>query len=103
MGRGGTPDLICDLNHPLHILATGSLLAGAWCWWRMQLQTTAELLALGVGLSAFMAAFDITLARTLMRRRWPQVWADFNPASGNYLSLGLAWLVAVPWLVMRFG
>ena len=47
MGRGGTPDLICDLNHPLHILATGSLLAGAWCWWRVQLQTTAELLALG--------------------------------------------------------
>lgn len=67
----------------------------------MNLHHPAELLALGATLSAFMAAFDITLARSLMRRRWPHIGTDFNPASGNYLSLGLAWLVAVPWLVMQ--
>ena len=85
-------------------IVTGSLLAGALCWWRVpsfNLHTPTELLALGATLSAFMATFDITLARTLMRRSWPQVWADFNPASGNYLSFGLAWLIALPWLVMQ--
>ena len=86
-------------------IVTGCLLAGAVCAWRVPalgLRTPQALLALGATLSAFMAGFDITLARWLMRRRWPQVWADFNPASGNYLSLGLAWLVLLPWLVMRW-
>lgn len=87
-------------------IVTGCLLAGAICAWRVPglgLTSTPALLALGGVLSAFMAAFDITLARTLLRRTWPQVWQDFNPASGNYLLYGLIWLAGVPWGVMRLG
>lgn len=85
-------------------IVTGSLLAGALCAWRVPnlgLQGTPELLALGLVLSGFMAGFDIALARGLLHRRWPQVWQDFNPASGNYLLFGLIWLAGVPWGVMR--
>lgn len=56
-------------------------------------------LYLGLVLAAFMASFDIALGRLLLRFKWPRIWQDFNPASGNYLSLGLAVLVFIPALV----
>lgn len=34
-----------------------------------------------------------------MRLRWPRIWQDFNPASGHYLSIGLALLAGMPGLV----
>ena len=54
---------------------------------------------LGVGLAAFMALFDMAVGRFVMRFAWPRIWQDFNPASGNYLSLGLGALTGIPALV----
>jgi hypothetical protein len=34
-----------------------------------------------------------------MRFKWPRIWQDFNPRSGNYLSLGLLVLALAPSLV----
>ena len=53
-------------------------------------------LLLGVVLAAFMAAFDVFIGRVVMRFKWPRIWQDFNPASGNYLSLGLLVLALAP-------
>jgi hypothetical protein len=54
----------------------------------------------GIALSLFMALFDISVARFVMKRPWSKVAEDFNPLLGNYLSLGLAALVFAPWAVM---
>lgn len=80
-------------------IVTGSLLALAICWWQVPgigLSTPASLLALGLGLALFMAAFDLVLGLTLMRRSLAKAFQDFNPASGNYLVFGLAVLCLAP-------
>jgi hypothetical protein len=59
-------------------------------------------LALGLGLAAFMAAFDLSLVRWVMRRPWRQAVQDLNPASGNWLLFGLMALTAMPWVVSRW-
>jgi hypothetical protein len=85
-------------------IVTGSLLAFGLCWWRvpaMGVTATAPLLAIGVALALFMAAFDVALARWLLKRSWPRVMEDFNPATGNYLLFGVLLLASFPWLVMR--
>lgn len=51
---------------------------------------------LGLGQAAFMAAFDVAMGRLVMRMPWPRIGRDFNPASGNYLSFGLAALSLIP-------
>jgi len=56
-------------------------------------------LYLGLTLAAFMAAFDVFIGRAIMRFKWSRIWQDFNPASGNYLSVGLLMLVFQPALV----
>lgn len=56
-------------------------------------------LALGLALATFMAAFDIAFGRVVLRMTWRRILRDFNPASGNYLSLGLAALTGLPWMV----
>jgi len=81
---------------------TGSLLAFAIClWWvpGIGLRGLAAHLALGAGLAAFMAGFDIAIGMLLMRKPWRKVRADFDPATGNYLVFGLAFLAVVPALV----
>jgi hypothetical protein len=81
---------------------TGSLLAFAIClWWvpGIGLHGLAAHLALGAGLAAFMAGFDIAIGMLLMRKPWRKVRADFDPATGNYLVFGLAFLAVVPALV----
>lgn len=81
---------------------TGSLLAFLLCLWLVPpigLRGAPAHLALGLGLAAFMAAFDLAIGRLLMRKAWHKLWPDFDPRTGNYLSLGLAFLVLVPWLV----
>lgn len=78
---------------------TGSLLAFAIClWWvpGIGLHGLAAHLALGAGLAAFMAGFDIAIGMLLMRKPWRKVRADFDPATGNYLVYGLAFLVVAP-------
>lgn len=54
---------------------------------------------LGVGLAVFMAGFDMAIGRFVMRLKWPRIWRDFNPAHGNYLSVGLLMLCGMPALV----
>ncbi len=56
-------------------------------------------IGLGLLLAAFMAAFDVAFGRWVMRFKWPRIWRDFNPASGNYLSFGLLALTFIPVLV----
>lgn len=58
-----------------------------------------EHLFLGVGLSGLMAAFDVAIGRLVMRLKWPRIWQDFNPGSGNYLSIGLVSLALSPGVV----
>lgn len=84
---------------------TGSLLAMGICWWMVPplgLQGLAPHLGLGLFLAAFMAAFDLAIGRLVMRKAWHKLWPDFDPRSGNFLSLGLAFLVIAPALV-RWG
>lgn len=86
-------------------IVTGSLLAFALCWWRVPqvgLQGDAAHLALGVGLAAFMAAFDIAMGLVVLRRPLRKVLPDFNPATGNYLLYGLMALAFIPWAVARW-
>ena len=63
------------------------------------LQGLEEHLLLGLGLAAFMAAFDVAVGKFIMRFKWPRIWRDFNPSSGNYLSIGLVALTLIPALV----
>ncbi|MDT8990412.1 hypothetical protein RQP54_05985 [Curvibacter sp. APW13] len=83
-------------------VGTGLLLATAVCayfspYWGVH--TPAGLTALGMAFSVFMAAFDVAVGRWLMRRTWQQIATDFDPRSGNYLSVGLVLLSGVPYLV----
>lgn len=84
-------------------IATGSVLAFGVCWLLVPgigITDPAGLLALGFVLALFMGSFDVALARLLLRLPWHKVLRDFDPRSGNYLSLGLALLVCMPYLVM---
>lgn len=81
---------------------TGTLLAAAICWVfvpGMGLQSLAAHLALGIGLAAFMAGFDIAIGRLLMRKSWAKIWPDFRPRTGNYLAYGLLALSFIPLLI----
>lgn len=81
---------------------TGTLLALFICWlWvpGIGLQSAAAHLALGLGLSAFMARFDMAVGRWLMRKSWSRIWPDFDPRTGNYLLFGLLALGFIPLLV----
>lgn len=81
---------------------TGSLLALAICAWMvppMRLHGTGAHLLLGLFLAAFMAAFDLAIGRLVMRKAWHKLWPDFDPRTGNFLSLGLAFLAVAPLLV----
>lgn len=83
--------------------ATGSLLAWVICGWMVPdlgLHTLQHQAQLGLGLAAFMALLDVAMGRWLMRRPWHKIAQDFNPASGNYLVWGLAFLAIAPALVM---
>jgi hypothetical protein len=84
-------------------IVTGSLLAFVVCRLfvpTLGLTEPGPLLAVGLFLAAFMASFDVLIARTLARRSWPAILEDFNPARGNYLLFGLTLLVFFPFLVM---
>lgn len=81
---------------------TGTLLALGICWMLVPgigLQSPAAHLALGFGLAAFMAGFDIAIGRWLMRKSWAKIWPDFDPSTGNYLAYGLLALCVIPWFV----
>jgi hypothetical protein len=83
-------------------VVSGSLLAFFVCYLlvpRIGLTGVNQHLYLGLGLAGFMAAFDVAVGRLVMRLKWPRIWYDFNPASGNYLSFGLVALVFIPALV----
>jgi threonine/homoserine efflux transporter RhtA len=85
-------------------IVTGSLLAFGVCYWfvpRFGYTQARDLLLLGLQLAVFMALFDISLGRLLLRLPWRRVLADFNPRGGNYLSIGLMLLLLFPWLVMQ--
>lgn len=80
-------------------IVSGTLLAFLVCWLLVPdtgVRGARQLLLLGGGLALFMAGFDVALGRLLLRLRWARIWQDFNPASGNYLSVGLVLLVVIP-------
>lgn len=81
---------------------TGTALAFAICFLQVpgiHLPSPSAHLALGVGLSLFMAAFDIGIGRWLMHKQWNKIWPDFDPRTGNYLLYGLVCLSFIPLLV----
>lgn len=86
---------------------TGTLLAFLIGWWwvpGLGLRSPGAHLALGVGLAAFMAAFDVAIGRWLMRKSWAKIWPDFDPRRGNYLLfglIGLCWMPLLVWLGHR--
>lgn len=80
-------------------VVTGTLLAFGICYFfvpAIGAAGVAEHLLLGLGLASFMAAFDVAIGRLVMRLKWARIWQDFNPSSGNYLSIGLVILAFVP-------
>jgi hypothetical protein len=80
-------------------VVSGTLLAFGLCYFfvpAIGAVGVAEHLLLGLGLAVFMAAFDIAVGRLVMRLKWARIWQDFNPSSGNYLSVGLVLLVFIP-------
>jgi O-antigen/teichoic acid export membrane protein len=81
---------------------TGSLLAFGICLLLvppMGLSGYGPHAVLGVVLAAFMVGFDLFIGHWVMRKPWHKLWPDFNPATGNYLSVGLAVLAAAPMAV----
>lgn len=85
-------------------VVSGTLLALVICWMLVPgigLQSTSAHLLLGLGLSAFMAGFDVAIGKLLMRKSWAKIWPDFDPRSGNYLLFGLIALAFIPMLVAR--
>lgn len=84
-------------------IVSGSLLAFAVCFFLVPpigLRDPLSLLGLGLFVSLFMAGFDVAVGRFLLKFPWPRIFRDFNPASGNYLLIGLLLLVFFPLLVM---
>lgn len=78
---------------------TGTVLAFMICWLLVPgigLRSASAHLALGIGLAAFMAGFDVAIGRWLMRKSWVKIWPDFDPRTGNYLLYGLCALCFIP-------
>lgn len=85
-------------------IVSGSLLAFGVCYFLVPpigLRETAALFGLGFFVALFMASFDVAVGRFLLKLPWPRIFRDFNPASGNYLLIGLLLLILFPWLVMQ--
>ncbi|RVT50006.1 hypothetical protein [Rubrivivax albus] len=83
-------------------VVSGTLLAFGVCALLVPgigLQGARQHLILGLALAAFMATFDMAFGRLVLRLKWRRILQDFNPASGNYLTLGLVALIGLPWLV----
>ena len=83
-------------------VVTGTLLAFGICYLFVPGVGAAGIgghLLLGLGLSGFMAAFDVAIGRLVMRLKWSRIWEDFDPRSGNYLSIGLVLLALSPSIV----
>lgn len=83
-------------------IVSGSLLAFAVCWFLVpgiDLRGVGPHLALGAFLAAWLAAYDVALGLWLLRRPLRIVLRDFDPTTGNYLSVGLLLLAASPALV----
>ena len=83
-------------------VVTGTLLAFGVCYLFVPGIGAAgigEHMFLGLGLSGFMAAFDVAIGRLVMRLKWSRIWEDFDPRSGNYLSIGLVLLSFSPSIV----
>lgn len=83
-------------------VVTGTALAFGLCYFWVPGIGAADLgghLLLGGVLAGFMAAFDVAIGRLLMRLKWSRIWQDFDPRSGNYLSIGLVLLALSPSVV----
>lgn len=83
-------------------VVTGTALAFGLCYFWVPGIGAAGLgghLLLGGVLAGFMAAFDVAIGRLLMRLKWSRIWQDFDPRSGNYLSIGLVLLALSPSVV----
>jgi hypothetical protein len=96
-----TPRIGKELAIKLSAL-TGTVLACLICMALVPgigLRSPGAHLLLGVGLSVFMAGFDIAIGRLLMRKPWARIWPDFDPRTGNYLAYGLLALSVIPLLV----
>jgi len=60
-----------------------------------------ELIRIGIGLSAFMLAFDVSLGRFVLKNKWGAIFNEFNIVKGNLLFLGLIIMALIPWLAYK--
>ncbi len=80
-------------------VVTGSVLAFGLCWVFVPAIGAVGWpghLGVGLGLAVFMAAFDVAIGRGVMRLPWGRIARDFDPGSGNGLSIGLGLLAGMP-------
>ena len=69
----------------------------------MHIRTDGGLLLLGVSLSLFMGAFDVAVARFIVKARWDTILDDFNIVKGNLLGLGMVAMAFCPLLASKIG
>lgn len=85
-------------------IVTGSALAFGVCYLLVPgigIVEPTGLFAIGIVLALFMASFDIALGKFLLKLPWSKVLREFDPRTGNYLSLGLLLLVLFPYAAMQ--
>jgi hypothetical protein len=83
---------------------SGSILAFLVCYYfvpKIGSTDTVQLLGVGLVAALFMALFDVSFARVVLKRPLASSLRDFNPATGNYLIYGLLFLIVCPLLVMN--
>ena len=83
-------------------VVSGTLLAFGLCYFfvpSIGATGIGEHVLLGLSLSGFMAVFDVAIGRLVMRLKWSRIWEDFDPRTGNYLSIGLVLLALSPSLI----
>ncbi len=81
---------------------SGTLLIYIICWWLLPwINPVAIEHCLAIGLLWFfiLLTLDLYFARFVFRASWKNIRNDFNPVSGNMLSIGLLLLFLSPLIV----
>ncbi|MBW8812956.1 MAG: hypothetical protein JF588_05975 [Caulobacterales bacterium] len=84
-------------------VAVGVLLILALAWaslgW-MRIRTPRHALAVGGTWAALTLAFEAALGRAT-GLSWAQIAADYAPAGGGFMALGLLAMALAPWMALR--
>ena len=67
----------------------------------LNIHTDSGLILLGVSLSLFMFAFDVTLGRLVMKAKWTSIFDELNLLKGNLLAVGMVLMAFCPLVSSR--